>query len=220
MMVSPLVVDYYSDILCVWAWIAQRRIDELNKQLGNKIELRYHYLDVFGDAVNKIPTQWHDRGGYDGFSTHVVESAAIYEDAHINSDIWSKTRPTSSANPHLVLKAIELTYSCKHSIELALKFRQAFFIEAKDISNLDVLFAIIEQAGLDSVQVNQALLDGRAIAGLMRNYQQAKALALKGSPSYIIDNGRQTLYGNVGYRVLLANIEEQLTKPSSEASWC
>ena len=53
-MSSPLVVDYYSDILCVWAWIAQRRIDELHEQLGDKIELRYHYMDVFGDAINKV----------------------------------------------------------------------------------------------------------------------------------------------------------------------
>ena len=52
----------------------------------------------------------------------------------------------------------------------------------------------------------------------MGNYQQAKTLGLKGSPSYIIDNGRQILYGNVGYRVLLANIEALLNKLKSEAS--
>jgi len=219
-MSSPLVVDYYSDILCVWAWIAQRRIDELNKCLGNKIEIKYHYLDVFGDAVKKIPTQWLDRGGYQGFSTHVIECASEYEDAHINTNIWSKIRPTSSANPHLVLKAIELNYSCQHSIELALTFRKAFFVNAQDISHLDTLLALIEQAGLDSKRVNKAILDGSAMAALMGDYQQAKALGLKGSPSYIINNGRQTLYGNVGYRVLLANIEELLKKPTSEASWC
>lgn len=220
MMSSPLVIDYYSDILCVWAWIAQRRIDELNKQLGDKIEFKYHYLDVFGDAQTKIPTQWHDRGGYNGFAAHVVDSASVYEDAPINADIWSTVRPKTSANSHLVLKAIEQTYSYQHSTDLALRFRQAFFVEAKDISDIEVLFALIEDAGLDSMQVNKAILDGRAMAGLMANYQQAKALSLKGSPSYIIDNGRQTLYGNVGYRVLLANIEEQLKKPESEASWC
>jgi len=219
-MSSSLIVDYYSDVLCVWAWIAQRRIDEVNKQLGEKIELKHHYLDVFGDAVNKIPTQWLDRGGYQGFADHVIESAAIYEDAPVNTNVWSKTRPTSSANPHLILKAIELAYSSQHSIDLALKFRQAFFVDAIDISNLETLFTIIETVGLDSKQVNKTIIDGSAMASLMHDYQQAKALGLKGSPSYIIDNGRQTLYGNVGYRVLLANIEEQLHKPASEASWC
>lgn len=217
---SPLIVDYYSDVLCVWAWVAQRRIDELNKNLGNKIDIKYHYLDVFGDAVNKIPTQWINRGGFEGFSNHVIESASLYEDAPVNKNIWSKIRPSSSANPHLVLKAIELSYSSQRSIELALKFRQAFFIDAQDISNIDVLYSLINQAGMDSVEVNKAILDGRAMAALMGDYQQAKTLGLKGSPTYIINNGRQILYGNVGYRVLLANIEELLKKPISEASWC
>ena len=58
------------------------------------------------------------------------------------------------------------------------------------------------------------------MAALMADYQQAKLQSLKGSPTYIIDNGRQVLYGNVGYRVLLANIEEQLKTPANEASWC
>jgi predicted DsbA family dithiol-disulfide isomerase len=54
----------------------------------------------------------------------------------------------------------------------------------------------------------------------MSDYQQAKQNAIKGSPSYVIDGGRQTLYGNVGYRVLSANIEELLKNPANEASWC
>jgi len=29
------MIDYFTDILCVWAWIAQRRIDDFNSQLGN-----------------------------------------------------------------------------------------------------------------------------------------------------------------------------------------
>ena len=35
-----------------------------------------------------------------------------------------------------------------------------------------------------------------------------------------LDGGRQTLFGNVGYRVISANIEELLHQPSGEASWC
>ena len=52
-MSSPLIIDYYTDILCVWGWIAQRRNEELLKQFGNKIDISYHYIDVFGDAATK-----------------------------------------------------------------------------------------------------------------------------------------------------------------------
>ena len=82
------------------------------------------------------------------------------------------------------------------------------------------MFLLLEIAGIALEPVNKALNDGSAMALLMADYQQAKALSLKGSPSYIIDNGRQVLYGNVGYRVLLTNIEEHLKQPAAEANWC
>ncbi len=219
-MAEPVVIDYYSDVLCVWAWIAQRRIDELNEQLAGKIELRYHYLDVFGDAVNKIPKQWQEKGGFAGFASHVHKAAKPYPDAPISPDLWQDVRPNTSANAHLILKATELSYGKEKSIELALLIRKAFFVESRDIGQLSVLFSLVELAGIDAEPVNQSLNDGSAMAALMADYQQAKALSLKGSPSYIIDNGRQVLYGNVGYRVLLANIEEHINQPVEEASWC
>lgn len=209
-MTTPVVVDYYSDILCVWAWIAQQRIEVLNDKLVGKIAWRYHYLDVFGDARHKIPNQWQDKGGFLGFSSHVKEAAAPYPGASIHSEVWKSVRPNSSANPHLVLKAIEVMLGDKVSVKLAQAIRHAFFVEGQDISQLSVLFALIEKSGYEINGVKAAINDGRAIGALMADYQQAKLLSLKGSPTYIIDNGRQILYGNVGYRVLRANIEEHL----------
>lgn len=219
-MKSPLVIDYYTDILCVWAWIAQRRVDELNNQLGDSIAIRYHYMDIFGDVQNKMNTQWQNKGKFEGFAKHVISAASDYENAPVNADLWQHSKPTTSATPHQYLKAVELAYGRDKSIEMALKFRQAFFVDALDISNINVLNTLLNQAGLDVGAINNTISDGSALAALMNNYQTAKQLSLKGSPSYIIDNGRQTLFGNVGYRVLLANVEERLKHPSDEASWC
>jgi len=49
-MKTPLQVDYYTDVLCVWAWIAQRRVDELEKEQGENICIRHHCINVFGDT--------------------------------------------------------------------------------------------------------------------------------------------------------------------------
>ena len=54
----------------------------------------------------------------------------------------------------------------------------------------------------------------------MADYQQADTLKLRGSPSFVLNEGRQTLFGNVGYRVLQANVEELLNRPDTDASWC
>lgn len=217
---SPLVIEYYSDVLCVWAWIAQKRIDELHKTFAQEIEFKYHYIDIFGDVPSKIKTSWKDKGGYKGFSEHVNNSASDFEDAVVNQDVWRSVRPNTSANPHLYLKAIQIAYGELKAREMSLVFRQAFFIDAQDISKLDELDAIVRKQGLSVENIRTSINDGLAMAQLMGDYQQAKAQGIKGSPSYVIDGGRQTLYGNVGYRVLHANIEEMLKHPKHEASWC
>ncbi len=61
-MKTPVQVDYYTDVLCVWAWIAQRRIDELEKEQGESIFIRHHCINVVGDAASRIGGRWSDRG--------------------------------------------------------------------------------------------------------------------------------------------------------------
>ncbi|MGS2722728.1 DsbA family oxidoreductase [Porticoccus sp. GXU_MW_L64] len=217
---SPLIINYYTDILCVWAWIAQRRIDELNQQLRGKIDIQHHYMDVFGDVPGKMHNQWESRGGYPGFAEHVQKSAAAFEEIPINPKLWTDVKPATSANAHLMIKAVEQVYGQSKSTDVALKLRSGFFLEALDIGDMRVLYQLLEAQGLDKQALADSVASGTAMAALMRDYQQAKQQGIKGSPSYVIDGGRQTLYGNVGYRVLLANIEELLKHPDAEASWC
>lgn len=217
---TALEIDYYTDLLCVWAWIAQRRVDELNEQFGSQVNLRYRYLNIFGDTEGKIQAQWAQRDGWSGYADHVQHSAEKFEHAPVHTDLWRTNRPTTSANAHLILKAVELANDEATSQAFALSLRRAFFTEALDISDLRVLLDLCEQCQLAAIHIQSQLDSGAAMAALMNDYQQANSDGIKGSPSFVLDNSRQTLYGNVGYRVLAANVEELLKNPSDEASWC
>lgn len=217
---QPLVVDYYSDILCVWAWIAQRRIDELETHWGTQIEVRHHCVDVFGDVAGKIAAQWSNRGGYEGFAQHVRESAGRYEHVQVNAGLWERVRPATSANAHLVLKAVAATLGAAAMIDFAFTLRCALFIDASDIGRLDVVLGLAREKGLPVAALEAEIESGGAIAALLGDYQRAEARGIRGSPSWVLNEGRQILYGNVGYRVLDANVEELLRRPEQEASWC
>ncbi len=219
-MSSPLEVDYYTDLLCVWAWIAQHRIDELEKEWGERIRLRHHCVNVFGDTLNRIGDKWSDRGGDEGFAEHVEESAAPYEYAPINPAIWRDVRPYTSATAHLVLKAAELQKSADDANKLAVVLRKSFFVEALDIGSVQVVLKIASDAGLDPVDLQSRIESGQALAAMAADYDRARGLNIKGSPCWVLNSGRQILYGNVGYRILSANIEELLKSPVDEASWC
>lgn len=219
-MKEALIIHYFSDILCVWAWISQQRINELNSKMGDKIQIKYHYIDVFGDALGKIHSQWINRGTFDGFSNHVITHANSYTNEITHPDIWKTVRPASSANAHLMLKAIEIAFDTQTSIAMAVEFRKAFFLQAINISVLDELYDLTKQNGLSTERLSNTISQGTAMASLMNDYQLAKNEIIKGSPSFSIDDGRLTLYGNVGYRVLQANIEEVLNRDKGSASWC
>ena len=219
-MPSTLVVDYFSDVLCVWAWIAQQRIDELEEQWGEKIELRHHYINLFGDTASRIEKQWGKRGGYDGFGQHVVEAAAPYIADPLNVDVWTKIRPATSANAHLVIKATRIAGTAADAARMAITIRQSFFSEALDIGSIPVLLDLADDAEFNIEQITEALDDGTASAALMSDYLLANEQDISGSPSWVMNGGRQKLYGNVGYHVLHANVEGLLKNYGDEASWC
>lgn len=215
---KPIIIEYFSDVLCVWAWIAQNRIDELGKQFAGKIEIRNQYLDLFADTATHIQDQWAEKGHYAGFGDYVVKSAAPYVTAPVNNDIWHKVRPSTSANAHLVLKAIQLTHNANTATEFALALRKAFFIEARDISHMETIKQLLVQDGIDIKTVDDSINNGTALAALMCDFHKAKQFEIKGSPTLILDNGRQTLYGNVCYRVMHTNVEELLNNLALEGT--
>jgi predicted DsbA family dithiol-disulfide isomerase len=213
-------VDYYSDILCVWAWIAQRRQEELTQHFGNEINVNYHFINVFGDTRSHIGEKWASRGGFEGFGKHVIEAASPYSDAPVAADIWQTVRPLSSTPAHTVVKAVELSCSTEEADKFTGLVRERFFTGPIDIGRLDILLDLANKSGLDTKRINSSLNSGAATAEVMKDYQLAQIQGIKGSPSWVLDGGRQILYGNVGYRILRANAAELLSQPQEEASWC
>ncbi len=215
-----VTIEYYSDVLCIWAWIAQRRQDELREHFGTGIELKNHYVNIFGNTQSQIGEKWASRGGFEAFGEHVVAAATPYSDAPVARDIWQKVRPHSSTPAHTVLKAVEISHSAEAAEGFAYVLREKFFTAPVDIGRLETLLGLADESTLDTDLIEKALNSGTAIAAVMRDYQMAQTQGIKGSPSWVLDGGRQILYGNVGYRVLQANTAELMNHPREEASWC
>ena len=100
-------------------------------------------------------------------------------------------------------------------------FRCAFFRDCLDISRWDIQRDIAEGLGADIGAVDELIYSGGAFARLATDYQDADKMRIEGSPSFVLNDGRQKLYGNVGFRVIAANIKELFRAPGADdASWC
>ena len=219
-MSDSITIDYFTDVLCVWAWISQPRLQELNERWEGRVTVRHRYLDIFGDAHRKIRETWGGDDGFANFSAHVHESAAAHPEAAVHRDIWLHTRPSSSLAAHLYIKAVELAAGESVAQEYALEIRRAFFLEARDVGSAGELSQLAHNMDIPDSAVQRSLGNGSALAALSHDLHDARQQHLRGSPTWVLNEGRQVLFGNVGYRILHANIEELLRIDRGGASWC
>ena len=55
---QPIIVSHFSDVLCIWAYIAQARVEQLKSTFQDKIDIQYHFITIFGDVERKLATNW------------------------------------------------------------------------------------------------------------------------------------------------------------------
>jgi predicted DsbA family dithiol-disulfide isomerase len=230
---TPVKISYYSDVLCIWAYVAERRLEKLVQDFGDKIRIETRFCSVFPDAWGKIETNWGARGGFAGFNRHLNEVAEKFPHIEVNGAVWQKVRPRTSASGHLFLKAVEIEardqsgetdetpYFERRMVRAAAALRRAFFASGRDISNWQCFGELAEELGLDYGRIEARIRSSEAVAALAADYDLAQKLGVIGSPTFLMNEGRQKLFGNVGYRLLEANVHELLHDAAGdEASWC
>lgn len=135
--------------------------------------------------------------------------------------------PPSSTSCHLFLHGIQLleTKGLIPKSERAFGraiwlFREAFFTKLVDVGDRTVQFSLAEELGLPIAAIEQQINSGDAYAQLSKDLDLVKEHTVTVSPTLLFNEGRQRLNGNVGYRVIEANIRELLHNPVKEQSWC
>ncbi len=227
-------IAYFSDVLCVWAYTAQIRLDELKQRFGSRLQISYHFIPVFGCVEERIGRGWKEKGGFAGFGRHVAQVCRSFPHVEVADGLWSRNVPKSSASAHLYLKAVELLeregiisaeavdrFAGRSLYEEAIwRLRLAFFREMEDVGSAHCHSRLAEALEIPRDPLLKLLHDGSAMAALCADLRLRDELKVEGSPTYIFNEGRQKLYGNVGYKILEANIRELLERPEGLASWC
>lgn len=220
---ASILIQHHADVLCVWAYVSQVRLEELEHEFGDEVAIEHHWLQVFGNVADKLYTNWRDKGGAAGYSAHVQDIVARFGHVPVHPEIWQRATPTSSLPAHAVLCAVRLLDAAEarcRVAQVAAAIRTAFFRDLVDVSQRRCLLDIVETCGIPAPRVAALLDDGAAWAALSSDLELAREHNVRASPTLIFNEGRQRLTGNVGYRVIEANVRELLQAPAGGLSWC
>lgn len=234
-MTDRVTVEIFSDVLCIWAYGAEARIDQLRRDFGDRVALRHRFIPLFAATHQRIVEGWKARGGAAAFNRHIHEVAASWEHVSIHPDVWTAHMPASSNSVHLFLKAAQIlqasgdidadpnsSYSGKTAVEeLTWRIRCAFFRDNLNVSKRQVLSDVAAGLSLPVDKIHQKMDDGDAHAALHLDMEARDSYLVPGSPTFVFNEGRQRLYGNIGYRIIEANLNELLNNQHhGGASWC
>jgi len=232
---GTVTIEHFSDILCIWSYVGQVRMDELRQQFPDEIAINYRFIPLFGNTGSRIGEGWRERGGFAGYADHVQEIAASWDHVEIHEDVWRHMAPASSTPAHLFLKAVQLLAERgkipsgpqphfggrNFPEEAAWRLRRRFFAGGKDIAQTGVQEAVAAELDLPLDDLRAMYDSGAAHAMLHTDLAERDRNQVPGSPTLLMGGGRQRLFGNVGYRILEANVRELLQNPKSgQASWC
>jgi len=222
---GQLHFEYWSDPLCVWAYVAQARLDAVLACHGDHLDVRYHVVPVFGSVPWRFREGSWSKAGVAGRVAATAKVAARFGYAEVTGACWEGECPASSWAPGAAIKAVfaaeqhgEVAAGSGAAFQWAL--RRAFFEQERNIAKRSEQLAVAERLEISRAALERRLDDGTALALLWEDDHRRHEDRIQGSPTFVFDGGRAQLYGNFNERVLKSTIEELLGDITGGASAC
>jgi predicted DsbA family dithiol-disulfide isomerase len=210
-MPSRIEFSYWSDPLCIWALVAQQKLDRLLSELGTKVRVDYRIVPVFGSVPWRFE---HGPWAKDGVDGRVAATRKIAEQGgrtDVSGECWRKAMPMSSWAPASAIKAVfalEGARGAEAGPPYQRALRERFFVGEANIALRAVQLEVAEDLGLPRGPIEARLDDGSALAAVCEDHAEKERLRIHGSPTYVFDGGRAMLYGNFSDGILHSTVEE------------
>ncbi|MCB9741862.1 MAG: hypothetical protein H6741_23660 [Alphaproteobacteria bacterium] len=217
--------SYWSDPICIWAYVAQDRLERVLAEFGDELHVHYRVVPVFGSVLERFREGSWSAKGVAGRIEATRRVAHEHGHPEVSGEVWAKACPATSWTAGAAIKAVgDLEHAgLVDEGSLALyqwRLRQRFFVDEQNIAERRVQLGLAEELDLPRGAIEERLDDGRAMAWLFEDTMERERLGLRGSPSFVFNEGRAELYGNFPFGILQATVQELVNGMRPGASAC
>jgi predicted DsbA family dithiol-disulfide isomerase len=193
------MITVYSDYICPFCFIGKQRIDKLKQEFDVNVEWRGFELHPETPPEGQT---LKDMGLNPYYIANVRENVKrLGKDANLEMK-----SPAKISNSRAALEIAEYAKEKGKFDEYNDKVFRAYWLEERDIGNLEVLFEIAEKIGLDKNEIKE-YLDSGVAAEKMAHYQEdARRFGINSVPTFLI--GESKVVGAHPYEVLRKVLEE------------
>ena len=188
---TTLQIDIVSDIACPWCAIGYARLAQAMEELKNEMAftIEWHAFelnpDPAGDGEPILPALSRKYGrSEDDMRANQSQMMDIARGLGLNFEKLQERHTRNTFDAHRLVK---WAGEQGRQTEMKMAFFDAYFGQAQNISDADVLVTCVESIGLDGRQAREILASDRyadAVREDEARYQQAGVSAV---PAYIIN---------------------------------
>jgi predicted DsbA family dithiol-disulfide isomerase len=207
---SVLKVEIYSDVVCPWCYIGERRFERARAAFpgGREIDVVFRPFQLDPGAPEAgvpIARYLATRFGrpVDSMLARVTEAAA---GEGITMD-WDRAIAVNTRTAHRLLRLAELEYGPAVQHALVEKLFDAHFTRGGNVADHAQLTALATSVGMDAERVRAYLDSGEGSAELEAELDHARQLGVQAVPTFVFD-GRYAVEGGQPASVFLRVLEE------------
>ena len=186
-MLTPVVIDVVSDVICPWCFLGKRRLDKAIA-LVPEAEVAVRWRPFFLDS--SIPPEGRDRRQYlinkfgeDRLQTlhDPLVAAGKADDVPFAFD--KITRTPNTLNAHRVVR-----WAGEHGLqqEMVEALFVAYWRDGLDVGDIATLVSVANSCGMDGKQVKRDLHSDRDRLEVFAEVQQAQSMGVQGVPTFIV----------------------------------
>ena len=184
-------IDIWSDVVCPWCYIGKRRLESALAAFPHRdeVEIVWHSYQLDPGAPTE-PTETARamlarKYGMTPAQAAEAQNRVIFQAAE-EGMAWQHER-SMHANTRDAHRLIHLAADAGKQGEMKEALLQAYFGEARVVSDHEVLREVAAQVGLDATRVDEVLGSSEYDADVDADIAQAGAYGATGVPFFVID---------------------------------
>lgn len=195
----PIRIDVWSDFVCPFCYAASLSLKELAQNY--EIDVRWHSFELRPQGSPPVPPEYQKRIA----ETQPQLADMLRQQFGVEvqfGPMGVNSRPALIADKYAEAQGADVGAAFHAAVN------DAYWLEGRDLEDVQVLKDIATQVGLDGETLVAALADPRYVAEVDADIEQAQAYGFSGVPALVFEN--QYLVSGFRPPEVLAQVVEKL----------
>lgn len=181
---------YFHDPMCSWCWAFRPLWNEILTGLPDNVIAQRILGGLASDTDQPMPIEMQAK--LKGIWQKIQQ---VVPGTQFNFDFWEKCSPRRSTYPACRAVISARKQNRQHEEPMILAIQQAYYLEAKNPSDLDILIDIADQIGLNREIFITDMKSPTVNDVLMQEIEFTQKLRVKGFPTLLLED--EGLFTNI-----------------------